>query len=374
MKIHKALTETDLGEYNFEGVLIKNITFYDQRFINTCFENVTFERCHFRKCTFQNVSFYKANISNTGDLMVWDSVDIRSCDFSEVKMGGFHMRQSFIYHSNFNNADLSHVNFGHPSFIECDFSESKLSITDFTYSSLYSCNFLNADMEKCLFGNTSLFDSNITKAKNVDSSNGHQGMIHWRESLISMDTLTDTETPAHFLKGIGMSDTVIDYLPSLANRSPIKMDSCFISYSHKDEGFAKKIYERLRKEGVSVWYAPADMQGGKKIPNQIDSAIHIHDRLLLILSDKSIASSWVKEEIYLALKKEKELTTNVLFPISILENFDTLKKWSYIDPDTGDNVPRTIREYYIPNFSEWENDEEFEESFSQLLESLIKNQ
>ena len=39
------------------------------------------------------------------------------------------------------------------------------------------------------------------------------------------------------------------------------------------------------------------MQAGKKIHEQIDEAIRIYDRMLLILSEASMSSRWVKTEI-----------------------------------------------------------------------------
>jgi hypothetical protein len=47
--------------------------------------------------------------------------------------------------------------------------------------------------------------------------------------------------------------------------------------------------------GVRCWFAPEDVQGDKKLHEQIDEAVHLYDKLLLILSDASIAaSSWVQ--------------------------------------------------------------------------------
>jgi TIR domain len=46
------------------------------------------------------------------------------------------------------------------------------------------------------------------------------------------------------------------------------------------------------------------MAGGKKIHEQIDEAIRLHDKLLLILSPASIRSPWVETEIAKARKRE----------------------------------------------------------------------
>lgn len=49
---------------------------------------------------------------------------------------------------------------------------------------------------------------------------------------------------------------------------------------------------------------PHDMQGGKKLHEQIHGAIHVHDKLLLILSEHSMNSEWAKIEIAKARKRE----------------------------------------------------------------------
>jgi hypothetical protein len=45
------------------------------------------------------------------------------------------------------------------------------------------------------------------------------------------------------------------------------------------------------------WDLAKDIAGGKKIHEQIDEAIRMYDRLLLILSEDSMNSEWVKTEI-----------------------------------------------------------------------------
>ncbi|MGY8771350.1 MAG: toll/interleukin-1 receptor domain-containing protein, partial [Pirellulales bacterium] len=144
---------------------------------------------------------------------------------------------------------------------------------------------------------------------------------------------------------------------------------CFISYSHKDEKFARRLYDRLKGEGLRIWYAPEDMKSGKKIHEQIDHAIRHHDKLLLVLSEKSMASEWVETEIYHARQREQREGKRALFPIRLV-SFDKIKAWKCMDADTGRDMAREIREYYIPDFSHWKNDDKFEEELEKLLKSL----
>jgi hypothetical protein len=107
-----------------------------------------------------------------------------------------------------------------------------------------------------------------------------------------------------------------------------------------------------RTRGVRCWFAPHDIKGGKKIHEQIDEAIRIYDRLLLILSEASMESEWVKTEIANARQKEVNQKRQVLFPISLVP-YASVRQWKCFDADTGKDSAREIREYFIPDFSNW---------------------
>jgi hypothetical protein len=150
---------------------------------------------------------------------------------------------------------------------------------------------------------------------------------------------------------------------------PIKFQSCFISYSTKDEEFAAKLSSDLEMRGVRTWFAPHDIKGGKKLHEQIKNAIEFHDRVLLILSEHSTRSEWVKTEIANARKREIVEKRQILFPIRIA-GFEAIRKWECFDADIGKDSAREIREYFIPDFSNWKDEKRYEEELEHLLRNL----
>jgi hypothetical protein len=98
------------------------------------------------------------------------------------------------------------------------------------------------------------------------------------------------------------------------------------NYSTHDQEFADRLYADLQAEGVRCWFAPHDKHGGRKIHEQIDDAIRLHDKLLLILSEHSMSSNWVKTEIANARLLEEREKKNLLFPIT-LAPMEEVKKW-----------------------------------------------
>jgi len=150
---------------------------------------------------------------------------------------------------------------------------------------------------------------------------------------------------------------------------PIQLYSCFISYSTRDQEFAERLHSRLRDKGLRVWFAPEDIQGGKKIHEQIDEAIRVYDNLLLILSEASMKSEWVSTEISKARKREQREKRRMLFPISVVP-YDAIRDWECFDADAGKDSAREIREYFIPDFSNWKDQDSYQKSFDRLIRDL----
>jgi len=193
---------------------------------------------------------------------------------------------------------------------------------------------------------------------------------HTGPSTIGTDTLRRCRgrVPREFLLGAGISDSLIEHaFPS--NGGASQFHSCFISYSTRDQGFGDRLYADLQNNGVRCWFAPHDIQGGKKLREQIGAAIRDYDRLLLILSDASMNSEWVNTEIANARQREIREKRRMLFPISLVP-FDRVKEWKAFDADTGKDSAREIREYFIPDFSDWKDHDNYQQAFQKLLRDL----
>ena len=62
-------------------------------------------------------------------------------------------------------------------------------------------------------------------------------------------------------------------------------------------------------------------------------------------------------------------STRLLFPVRLLP-FDALRGWECFDADRGRDSAKEIREYFIPDFSEWKEHEKYKEAFERLLRDL----
>jgi hypothetical protein len=110
-------------------------------------------------------------------------------------------------------------------------------------------------------------------------------------TLIKSGTL-----PLSFLRGCGLPDKLIDYLPSLLNEA-IQFYSCFISYNHADKAFARRLYDTLQGRGIRCWLDEKQLRPGDDIHEEVDRGIRLWDKVLLCCSKDSLTSWWVDNEM-----------------------------------------------------------------------------
>jgi hypothetical protein len=303
-------------------------------------------------------------------------IDISGADLSNVDLG----------RANLSNANLAHCKLFQTEFVGADLRGSNLEETDlrgakFHNTDLHGASLQTADLFRVDFIGTRLTNVDFAWARcqttafsNVDLSQavGLAEVIHTGPSSVDIATLfkSGASLPTVFLRGVGLPDEFIGHLPLLLTTAhPIQFYSCFISYSTEDESFANHLHKRMRDEHLRVWFAPEDIAGGKKIHEQIDSAIRFYDKLLLVLSDSSMQSEWVMSEIRNARKVELMEKKRKLFPIRLVV-FDSVRKWTCFDSDTGKDLAAELREYFIPDFSNWTDLKSFENAFTRLLRDL----
>ena len=86
----------------------------------------------------------------------------------------------------------------------------------------------------------------------------------------------------------------------------MKKPTVFISYCHADNQFVDGLANRLKASGIDVWTDKWMIKVGDSITHKINEGIGASDWLILVLSQASVSSKWVKEELNAALIKNVE--------------------------------------------------------------------
>jgi hypothetical protein len=146
-----------------------------------------------------------------------------------------------------------------------------------------------------------------------------------------------------------------------AVETPTADGGCFISYSSKDEAFAKRLHADLENASIRCWFAPHDLPIGAKIRPSIDKAIRESGRVVLVLSANAISSGWVEKEVETTFEKEVITGRTLLLPIrldaAIMEARDG---WA----------ADIRRQRNIGDFTGWRDRQSYNAALSRLLVSL----
>jgi len=59
--------------------------------------------------------------------------------------------------------------------------------------------------------------------------------------------------------------------------------------------------------------------------------------------------------------------------VTNLVNMEIIKRWKCFDADSGKDLAREIREYFIPDFSDWQNRETYDKALRRLIQDLKGN-
>jgi hypothetical protein len=291
--------------------------------------------------------------------------DLSDMDLRGEELGGADFAAANLSRANFSGANLAGADLSCTELIAADLSRANLSGADLSGADLKGTNLGLANLTDAWVASTIFPDVDLSKVIGLET------VIHGSPSSIGIDTIyrSKGKIPLVFLRGAGVPEFFIENMAGLVGTC-IEFYSLFISYSTKDQVFADRLCADLQAKGVRCWFAPHDLRGGKKVRRQIDEAIRVYDKLLLILSPASMESEWVRTEIAIARKREVEQKREVLFPIGLCP-FKTIRKWDYFDSDIGKDSAREIREFHIPDFSKWKRDHDaYQLAFDRLLKDL----
>jgi uncharacterized protein YjbI with pentapeptide repeats len=307
-----------------------------------------------------------ADLSGT----ILSDADLSGANLRGGNLSGTILSDAKLYGANLNDANLSDANLSGGKHLDGTvLMDANLSGANLSGANLYGTNLRGA-----ILTGANLYGASLIRARLGETVFGDVGLTgvtgleqcyHLGPSIIDHRTLQKSgPLPRVFLRGVGLPDNLIEYLPSLLNQA-IQHYSCFISYSSKDDEFANRIHADLQNSGVRCWFAPHDLPIGAKTWDAIDEAIKLRDKLLLVLSNNSIGSDWVEDEVQKAFAEERDRKGLVLFPVRIDDAvMETPEPWA-----------RKLRDQRnVGDFRKWKDHDAYKQSFERVLRDLTKPQ
>jgi len=158
------------------------------------------------------------------------------------------------------------------------------------------------------------------------------------------------------LRQAGVPELFITYIPSLV-QEPINFYQCFLRYSEQDQEFARRLLLDLQSKGVRCWLVPNTSE--EDPPGLVDEAIRFYDKLILVLSSLSLASSWLQLEVERVLAQEESEQRRILSFIA-LEPLRDVPEW----------LTRIQATHPIEDFCDWKRYDFYRQALGRLLSTL----
>jgi uncharacterized protein YjbI with pentapeptide repeats len=297
----------------------------------------------------KGADLYWANLSEAN----LKRANLEKANLQGANATGSNLREANLTGANLSQANISRANLADAQLVRVNLNGADLSGADLRGANLKKANLIGANLTNANLDGADLSDATIA-------------LVHLGPSTVGIDTIYKSRgsVPVVFLKNAGVPDHLIDYIELFVDRNE-KYYSCFISCSSRDQEFAENLQSYLKTHGVRCWLATEKMKRRDRKHKIINSAVNIHDKVIMILSENSVERDWTENEIETILLKENKEDKAVLFSLAIDDAIKfTEKPWAI----------KMRRAHRIHDFSMWEDSNEFEEAFSQLLDELIADE
>ena len=164
------------------------------------------------------------------------AANLKGASAELVNLEGADLDGAHLVEADLNNANLKRAHFRNADLCGALLCSARLDGTNFVETDLSGANLSRAMLVEAVFANANLKDAV-----------GLEACDHRGPSVIDHRTLAKSwPLPEIFLRGCGLPENLITYLPSLVSDGAIQFFSCFISYSHEDKSFARRLHDTLQ--------------------------------------------------------------------------------------------------------------------------------
>ncbi|MBN1996241.1 pentapeptide repeat-containing protein [candidate division KSB1 bacterium] len=358
--------DCDLSNANFSEANLRGANFENSILRDTIISSVVADEANF---TNADMSF--ASVVNTKlNKSCFFKTVIQSCNFSNSILIDADFRESRGSTPKFTSCDISQASFVASRLPEANFEKTKLNKAAFDGAQLLKANFEGCEARQTIFRQCNLEEANLSRSnfenavfkdsnlagantcdtilKQADLSNADMTGCKMNEgttleysdlrgsNLKKVDLyLAKLEETKAYYEDIDKANLLTNQLKGnhfLMERK--EKTKIFISYSHADAVFAHKLENALLDNSIDVWIDRKEILVGDSLIDKIREGIDSSQYVCAILSNTSVESRWVQNELDLAMNDQIENQKVKVLPLVINKDVELpgfLKGKLYID-------------------------------------------
>jgi uncharacterized protein YjbI with pentapeptide repeats len=361
LRERKIITTADLSGADLSGCDLSELDLHGVNLNWANLSGVNLNKTDLSRARLRGADLSDADLSNTN----LSEADLRRASLrrvisNEANLSEANLIGAKLVRAQFTFANLSKANFGGADLSGANLSDADLTGCDFSGASFNRVNLKHADLSQAVFRYTDIMDTDLSTTVGLETTQ-HQG-----PSTLGIDTIyrSNGQVADIFWRGCGIPDDMIAYIRSIAGA--IQYYTVSISYNREDSAFADRMYNDLQGKGIRCWRDKDKPAATDPVWEIIDQSVNVFDKILVVLSTRSLNDPQVERQVKQALEKEVDLRhhtpdATVLFPICLDDAITTTSvAWARDLQST----------HQIKDFSQWEDYDAYGQQFTELLDEL----
>lgn len=337
------LTEANLENANLSSTSLRFVNFHKANLLCSCLKrseiitsDIT-EAC-LRKAKMEHVQILNSNINNaklSSALLTFAIIDncsflradLESCIAISSKFHKCDLTEANIDRANFSGSQIQGAILKHTSgkqalFVQANLEKAQLEEGNFCQAVFDNANLCSANLKAARFQNASFTNADLQGIE-VNETDLRQADLRGADLInVSLHMANCYQTKI-FQEDMRYANIFMkqakDESFSIIRKNKVRV---FISYSHADSSFAVRLEKALKKRSVDVWIDRKEILVGESLIGRIREGIDSSKFVCAVLSQQSLQSQWVKNELDIAMNQQIESGSVKVFPLVLEKDIE----------------------------------------------------
>ena len=224
-------------------------------------------------------------------------VDLAGAAFANMSLNGTYLALAELSEADFTRTFCRNMSFARANLTGAKFRASYLDNVAFIGANLTETDFGSAWLQDCVFANLDLSSTKGLESALVSTSS------------VGLETLykSSGNVPDELLSSVGVPKAAVAAVKAIVAAGTSVYCSCLIRHDRADRSFARRLHDRLRRQGVHCWLDENDAACEDDAEGQVERELRAWDKVLFCCSEQALTKAWLEQELAAALEKERQL-------------------------------------------------------------------